>query len=423
MGLRFADSSRLTLTETPNRITYAKSRILRVLDVATTKKDCNAMQDKPPTYLSIARLRKLIHQVLRTDADLNAFLIDYFDDDYRRISGVSDREEKLTIFLNLHSAELSTVLDRLRDRNAKEVARHGADLFQNDLAAQDELFDPVLAQLVFGHSQRPLSCDRYAQWTDIDSVARQPSHQVVLLPGARNQGHEYFLLRVQMALTRQPPRRIVPIWWKQHPFPRIAKDFLAALALGLRCEERDLVSALSIHLSHRNLVLLHRSIDHGFADDAIVRYYTDTLPSLLESVEAPYFLKIVQPIEWSQASLMKRLLAQLRIKVSTSPPEWALDAISQTEAQRLIVELKKRQRSPLVLYQMEELQDITREHVLKFCELVGYPRDSSSVVAEIERVKFADRVLRGASSSMDILRQLARYLPPDEDPDDYRSGR
>jgi len=84
-------------------------------------------------------------------------------------------------------------------------------------------------------TRAPLFLDRNAQWGELQREVAAPAHQVILLPGERGQGHEYFMMRVQLALPRDPPRRILSIDWKVRPFPRIRKDFLGALADALGC--------------------------------------------------------------------------------------------------------------------------------------------------------------------------------------------
>jgi hypothetical protein len=67
-------------------------------------------------------LRGLLGRVLRTDADLDAFCLDYFDDTHRRFAAGMDRVAKTNLLLQIE--EPTAILGRLRDHAPKAVAKH-----------------------------------------------------------------------------------------------------------------------------------------------------------------------------------------------------------------------------------------------------------------------------------------------------------
>ena len=77
------------------------------------------MASSSPRPTSRALLRKQLSKLLSTDADLEAFLLDYFPAVARRISGGMDRIEKLNLLLR--STDIDRIWARLRENFPNEV--------------------------------------------------------------------------------------------------------------------------------------------------------------------------------------------------------------------------------------------------------------------------------------------------------------
>mgnify|MGYP000535322985 CR=1 FL=1 len=71
---------------------------------------------------SRAEIRRQLDQVLRTDADLDAFCLDYFPDAHLRFAQGMERTDKVTLLLSL--VELADITAKLRERASRQVARH-----------------------------------------------------------------------------------------------------------------------------------------------------------------------------------------------------------------------------------------------------------------------------------------------------------
>lgn len=77
---------------------------------------------RAPVAPTKGSLRKLLYAVLRSDADWDAFCIDYFERAYQRFSGGMDRHQKTNILFQYE--EPSAILERLQDACAEAVERH-----------------------------------------------------------------------------------------------------------------------------------------------------------------------------------------------------------------------------------------------------------------------------------------------------------
>jgi hypothetical protein len=81
-------------------------------------------QVAPTLTPTLSSLRRLMSIVLRGDADLEAFCLDYFSRTHSRFSGGMDRVQKTTLLLQYE--EPSTILVQLREHDPEAVARHEA---------------------------------------------------------------------------------------------------------------------------------------------------------------------------------------------------------------------------------------------------------------------------------------------------------
>ena len=69
-----------------------------------------------------AALRKLLNEILRTPADLDAFCIDHFPSVYRRFAGGMDRTERVSLLLTVGDSD--EIVARLRSDHAGSFERH-----------------------------------------------------------------------------------------------------------------------------------------------------------------------------------------------------------------------------------------------------------------------------------------------------------
>jgi hypothetical protein len=81
------------------------------------------------------RMRELLDQVLRTDADFDAFCIDFFPDVQRRFGSGMLRTQKASLLLEVEH-NLSSILDKLKQRHPDDPAlvglsRRGDFLFRH----------------------------------------------------------------------------------------------------------------------------------------------------------------------------------------------------------------------------------------------------------------------------------------------------
>lgn len=67
------------------------------------------------SVLTRAQVRSLIDEVLRTEADLDAFCLDYFPEAHKRCSGRMQRIEKVSLLLSVEP-DLQLIVDRLNER-------------------------------------------------------------------------------------------------------------------------------------------------------------------------------------------------------------------------------------------------------------------------------------------------------------------
>lgn len=293
-----------------------------------------------------------------------------------------------------------------QDEAWQEVARAIRALATRHQPAGRPEEEAALGAVAMGHDLRPLQCNRTAQWGELLTLIATPRSGILLLPGESGQGHERFLLRVRGVLPQDPPRRILEVHWRR-PLPRIKVDFEVALIKALGCRPTELQAALSRQLMHRNLVLLHPCVREGFDEDLLVRYYTEWLPALLGEVHHPQGLKAVQPIEWTRAPSWLRILARLAVALWPGRPGWVCRALEDQAALAMLSRIEQKARPRLPAHRLSPLMDITREHLADFCGTITLP--------PAQREPFIERVLRGARTSDEVLRNIADFLPEPEE--------
>ncbi|HRI50374.1 MAG TPA: hypothetical protein PLW65_09345 [Pseudomonadota bacterium] len=72
--------------------------------------------------IKLRNLRILLDAVLRSDSDLNAFCLDYFNEIYRQFAGGMDRTTKYTLLLD--KADASEIVEYLREAHPKPFSKY-----------------------------------------------------------------------------------------------------------------------------------------------------------------------------------------------------------------------------------------------------------------------------------------------------------
>lgn len=205
-----------------------------------------------------------------------------------------------------------------------------------------------------------LRCNRGVQWNRITDVTPEPSHDLLIVPGAVGQAHEHFSRRVREMLTPLPPRGIVSVHWRKRPVSREEHlDVLAASMGGIPVS--SLAREMAERMSDSNLILLHPCIAARFVDPVLVRYYTEWLPALLAEVKPRMSLKCIQPVAWvPHARGVAGVLTWLRLKSARTVE-------GKSDAERLIVAIRK--TAGLRSIRLQELANVTEADLDEFCQL------------------------------------------------------
>lgn len=246
---------------------------------------------------------------------------------------------------------------------------------------------------------------RERQWHELTFHSQTHGHKLILLPGERGQGHSFFMMRIELSLPREPRREIVSVLWARKPVPPTRKDMMGNLASALRCSSELLAlrDELYRRLMRRSLVLLHPIIWEDFDSSALRLYYEEWLPELLDSISAPFGVKIIQPIEWSATSAQTQIAAMLIGWLFRAPPQWVRRTSQTRRARALISELGRHQHECLPVYVLPELESIKPEDVRNFSRVLEIP--------DARQEKFVDAVLSGARDTNDIIENLINHLP------------
>lgn len=349
-----------------------------------------------------AWVRKRLFEFLKTESDFEAFCQDSFPDTAQKLAAGMDRQAKTSHLLLREGA--SAVLAKLREEFPGQIPA------QPPAKDADPRIDASLRQRAFGHGDPYLHCDRGKQFAYMRGALARPDHQVVLLPGSQGEAHEFFLARLEVALPSELPRKVLRVpWRKARPpspsFPVDRRDFLAALLAAMgqpQADETVLTGALSRNLQHHVLVLLHPVVRRGYEDPALVRYYTDWLPSLLSALRTDYPCKLVQPIEWQPTAASP-----------CAPDIPATASSSELAARALITRLVAQRKAPLLIEATKDLAPITRADIEDFLDVVGYASTLPTDECERAREEFIAAVFSEGASSEQILRRINDELPDD----------
>lgn len=240
-----------------------------------------------------------------------------------------------------------------------------------------------------------LRCDRALQWNAIDELALERSHHLILLPGSVGQAHDHFIERVRHLLRMDPPRSMVTIDWPTRP--RTRDEFVEALGRALDVPASAIATELGERLAYNNVLLLHPCVRARFADAALVAYYTDWLPEILEGVRTSMCVKCVQPIEFPRESSGRSLLSWLRLGSSPAPA-------TKADADQLMASLRGSAKPLLRAIRVRDLSDLTQDDLNEFCEFSGLnDAQRTWLLAQI--------AARDATSPKDIFQALDDFLP------------
>lgn len=241
-----------------------------------------------------------------------------------------------------------------------------------------------------------LRCNRGVQWSRVTDLEPDPSHDLIILPGGVGQAHEHFNRRIREMLTPTPPRSIVTVNWRKRPASR--DEFLAALAADLNVSPDGLAHELAERMSDSNLVLLHPCIRARYADAALVRYYGEWLPALLDEVKPHRSLKCVQPVEWPlEASGLSAALTWLRLKSAPADE-------TKTDAEQLIAQLKTASAGRLRAVRLQDLANISDADLDEFCQI--------EQLSDSQRAWFLSKIrARQPRTSEEVLDSIDAFLP------------
>ena len=259
------------------------------------------------------------------------------------------------------------------------------------------LSPPPEARQPFRPAVRPsLRCDRTPQWTSMDNLATDGLNDVILIPGVAGQDHDHFVQRIQYLLRMDPPRSMMRVDWPARPGSR--QEYLELLAQTFRVPAGSLAAEIAERLTHENLILLHPCIRARFVDQTLVRYYTDWLPELLSGRRPGMNVKCVQPIEWpTESRPLEQLFTWMRLRR-------AVDTDGKPQAEELIRMVRRAAGPALRVVRLEDLQDITDEDLVRFCELVD--------LSGKQRQWFLSRIrMRNPARARDVFQAIDDYLP------------
>lgn len=249
---------------------------------------------------------------------------------------------------------------------------------------------------VLGDPLLPLKCDRTHQWGEVTRLADVPAHLLILVPGARGQGHVYFSLRVQQAMRGAQAAERLRVKWPNSRPPTTWMDARRQLAEALRCPPEQVSEHLRRHLDRAPLWLIHPTLGERHLDPCLADYYSRWLQDVLRSHlrESRFHLRLLQPIAWEPATAAQARLARwahfLWMEELGRVPRWD----SERRARTLI---KALQGAPglLEVRCLEDLHEISDEHLLDFCKLARIPSErwQPFVAAVREGAVDADRLI------------------------------
>lgn len=303
--------------------------------------------------------------IFRAAAEDLLFMPEAFEDTHG-LFWMEDDAEPFRQLCELHMAIANTPIEPFERAEAGKR-----------LAQKAGLTPPVAEDFPLISEDLPsFRCNRTHQWQTVEHVMTDLSdtrHDVIVVPGARGEAHDHFLMRIERQLAKLPDRRIVPVRWRQRPSSR--EEYLGELAESMGKSSVPLLREhLRALLQRKHVVLVHECLRGGFDDPHdLVEYYGTWLPELVGGAARTGALKCVQAVEWPRPSgggvpVVGSLLRLLR------RPSSDTDEISL--AKRLVERLNAAGVSGTVATVCtDELQPITEDDVRRFCRDCGVPRE------------------------------------------------
>ncbi|NNE62496.1 MAG: toll/interleukin-1 receptor domain-containing protein [Gammaproteobacteria bacterium] len=241
-----------------------------------------------------------------------------------------------------------------------------------------------------------LTCNRDTQWGKLHRLATDDQHEAVLIPGPACEAHELFLKRVEVCLPRDPDRRICDVRWPGCP-PQSRAMAESEIAKAIDCQPDQLVRSLQSILSQKNLVLVHRPPFEETDCRAMIEYYSEWLPDLLDRVDIPGTslpgkLKTVHAVSWPR---VRALECGLSLLFSSSRK---CDKVS---AAREIEKRLDERFGQLRVRFLSELKPITEKDVRSWADSLDIDEDS--------RTRLVDHALDG-DDSLEILKRISERL-------------
>lgn len=288
-----------------------------------------------------------------------------------------------------HDARFWEVYCAVGDRNPGPTDTWGAE---GEKVQQGRVPPPIVRSVA--PTLASLRCNRGVQWSRVTDVTPEPSHDLMIVPGAVGQAHEHFNRRVREMLTPMPPRSIVSVHWRKRPASR--DEYFAALASSMGVAPEWLAREMAERMSDSNLVLLHLCINARYVDPALISYYTEWLPSLLADVHPRMSLKCVQPVAWTpEPGIVGSVLTWLRVKPAAADE-------GKPEAEQLMTAI--RSSAGLRGLRLQELTNITDADLDEFCQIER--------LSESQRAWFLKKIKsRDPKTSEDVLESIDAYLP------------
>jgi hypothetical protein len=288
-----------------------------------------------------------------------------------------------------HDARFWEVYCAVTDRLPGPKERWGAE----GERIQKGLVPPPVVRAV-APTLESLRCNRGVQWSRVTDVTPEPSHDLLIVPGAIGQAHEHFNRRIRELLTPLPPRSIVSVHWRQRPASQ--EEYLTMLAANMGVARASLGHELAERMSDSNVVLLHRCISARYVDPPLVSYYTTWLPALIDEIKPRMSLKCVQPVAWiPEQGTVARMLTWLRVKPAAADE-------ARPDAERLITAI--RESAGLRGIRLQDLSDITSADLDEFCQ--------TQKLGERQKTWFLRKIReRDPKTSEDLLKSIDDFLP------------
>jgi len=236
--------------------------------------------------------------------------------------------------------------------------------------------DPRGSARVAGSDIRSIECDRGREWNLFQSVYPQPVHHVALIAGAREDAHDYFVVRIEQFLKIQPPFRRANVDLRVRP--KTKGEYLERLSLALtneRSRDADVAAELRRWMARENLILIHTAIENRYEDQTLLEYYRELLPELLEQAKPAFSLKCIQPIVWDSSS---RVPAAIRKWFAGS--KWLLSAAEKNG--RALIERMQSFRTGATATISIELGPIDEHEIRDFCQAARFTAAESEQLLE-----------------------------------------